>query len=64
MDTIKQIIDKFHLVSKKSLGQNFILDENITDKIVRTSDIKNRIEQRTTIKSGINGPVIRARGNK
>ena len=43
MDTIKQIIDKFDLISKKSLGQNFILDENITDKIVRTSDVKNHI---------------------
>ena len=43
MDTVKQIIDKFNLISKKSLGQNFILDENITDKIVRTSDVKNHI---------------------
>ena len=42
MDTIKQIIDKFSLISKKSLGQNFILDENITDKIVRFSDIKGQ----------------------
>ena len=41
MDTIKQIINKFNLISKKSLGQNFILDENITDKIVRFSDVKN-----------------------
>ena len=43
MDTIKQIIDKFNLISKKSLSQNFILDENITDKIVRTSDVKNHV---------------------
>ena len=43
MDTIKQIIDKFSLITKKSLGQNFILDENITDKIVRLSNIKNKI---------------------
>ena len=42
MDTIKQIINKFNLISKKSLGQNFILDENITDKIVRFSDIKGQ----------------------
>ena len=42
MDTIKQLIDKFNLISKKSLGQNFILDENITDKIVKLSDIKNQ----------------------
>ena len=43
MDTIKQIIDKFSLVSKKSLSQNFILDENITDKIVRKLNIKNQL---------------------
>ena len=43
MDTVKQIIDKFNLISKKSLGQTFILDENITDKIVRTSDVRNHI---------------------
>ena len=42
MDTIKQIINKFNLISKKSLGQNFILDENITDKIVRLSNVKNK----------------------
>ena len=43
MDTIKQIIDKFNLISKKSLGQNYILDENITNKIVKFVDIKNQI---------------------
>ena len=42
MDTIKQLIDKFSLISKKSLGQNFILDENITEKIVRFSNVKNK----------------------
>ena len=42
MDTIKQLIDKFSLISKKSLGQNFILDENVTDKIVRLSNVKNK----------------------
>ena len=41
MDTIKQIINKFNLITKKSLGQNFILDENITDKIVRLANVKN-----------------------
>ena len=30
MDTIKQIINKFDIISKKSLGQNYILDQNIT----------------------------------
>ena len=42
MDTIKQTINKFKLISKKSLGQNFILDENITDKIVKLSKIINQ----------------------
>lgn len=42
MDTIKQLINKFNLISKKSFGQNFILDQNITDKIVRLSNIKNQ----------------------
>jgi len=42
VDTIKQIIKKFKLISKKSLGQNFILDENITDKIVGLIDVKNQ----------------------
>lgn len=42
MDTIKQLINKFSLISKKSLSQNFILDENITDKIVRISNVKNK----------------------
>ena len=42
MDTIKQLINKCNLISKKSFGQNFILDQNITDKIVRLSNIKNQ----------------------
>ena len=43
MDTIKEIIDKFKLSSKKSLGQNYILDENVTNKIVKNINIKNQI---------------------
>jgi 16S rRNA (adenine1518-N6/adenine1519-N6)-dimethyltransferase len=37
---LKSVIDKFGLNPKKNLGQNFILDQNITDKIVRASGIK------------------------
>lgn len=37
---LKSVIDKFDLNPKKNLGQNFILDQNITDKIVRASSIK------------------------
>ncbi len=43
MDTIKQLINKFNLITKKSLGQNFILDENITDKITKLSNVKNNL---------------------
>jgi 16S rRNA (adenine1518-N6/adenine1519-N6)-dimethyltransferase len=37
---LKSVIDKFGLNPKKNLGQNFILDQNITDKIVKASGIK------------------------
>ena len=43
MDTIKQIIDKFRLTSKRSLGQNYILDQNITNKITKLIEIKNKV---------------------
>ena len=43
MDTIKQIINRFGIITKKHLGQNFILDENITNKIVKLTDVKNEI---------------------
>lgn len=34
--TTSQLIKKYGLDAKKSLGQNFILDKNFTDKIVKT----------------------------
>jgi len=43
VDTIKQIINRFGIITKKHLGQNFILDENITNKIVKLTDVKNEI---------------------
>jgi 16S rRNA (adenine1518-N6/adenine1519-N6)-dimethyltransferase len=36
-----QLVKKYQLASKKSLGQNFIYDKNFTDKIVRESLLKN-----------------------
>ena len=33
----KDFVDKYQLMAKKALGQNFLLDSNITDKIVRLS---------------------------
>ena len=35
--TTKEFVEKYGLMAKKSLGQNFLLDSNITDKIVRCS---------------------------
>ena len=35
--TTKEFVDKYELMAKKALGQNFLLDANITDKIVRLS---------------------------
>jgi len=36
---LREIIKKFDLAPKKNLGQNFLLDQNITDKIVRFAKI-------------------------
>jgi len=43
LDTIKQIIKKFSLNTKKSFGQNYILDQNITDKILKLVNVKNKV---------------------
>lgn len=39
--SLKSVIKKFDLIPKKNLGQNFLLDQNITDKIVRFAQIKH-----------------------
>ena len=33
----KEFVEKYGLMAKKTLGQNFLLDANITDKIIRLS---------------------------
>ncbi len=38
---LKSVINKFGLNPKKNLGQNFILDQNITDKIVKASGMQS-----------------------
>jgi 16S rRNA (adenine1518-N6/adenine1519-N6)-dimethyltransferase len=38
LPTTSELISKYDLRAKKSLGQNFILDKNFTDKIVRSSN--------------------------
>ena len=40
LEPLKKIIDRYGLNPKKNLGQNFILDQNITDKIVRAADVR------------------------
>ena len=38
--SLREVVDKYELMAKKSLGQNFLLDLNITRKIVRESLVK------------------------
>lgn len=35
--SLRETVEKYELLAKKSLGQNFLLDMNITDKIIRNS---------------------------
>jgi phospholipid N-methyltransferase len=37
LPTLRETVEQYGLLAKKSLGQNFLLDMNITNKIVRTS---------------------------
>jgi 16S rRNA (adenine1518-N6/adenine1519-N6)-dimethyltransferase len=39
LPSLKSVIKEFDLAPKKNLGQNFLLDQNITDKIVRSARI-------------------------
>ncbi|MBQ7659216.1 MAG: 16S rRNA (adenine(1518)-N(6)/adenine(1519)-N(6))-dimethyltransferase RsmA [Alphaproteobacteria bacterium] len=42
--TLKQTLETYGITPKKSLGQNFLLDQNITDKIIRLSLEKQQID--------------------
>lgn len=37
LPSLRETVEKYQLLAKKSLGQNFLLDMNITDKIIRES---------------------------
>lgn len=37
LPTLRETVEKYELLAKKSLGQNFLLDMNITNKIIRSS---------------------------
>ncbi len=37
LPSLKETVDSYGLLAKKSLGQNFLLDMNITNKIIRSS---------------------------
>ncbi|MBR6327954.1 MAG: 16S rRNA (adenine(1518)-N(6)/adenine(1519)-N(6))-dimethyltransferase RsmA [Alphaproteobacteria bacterium] len=42
--TLTETVKAYGLMAKKSLGQNFLLDQNITDKIIRMSLIKQGLQ--------------------
>ena len=37
LPSLRETVDSHGLMAKKALGQNFLLDQNITDKIIRSS---------------------------
>ncbi|MBP1532483.1 MAG: 16S rRNA (adenine(1518)-N(6)/adenine(1519)-N(6))-dimethyltransferase, partial [Alphaproteobacteria bacterium] len=37
LPNLRDVVTKYELLAKKSLGQNFLLDTNITNKIIRLS---------------------------
>lgn len=41
LPSLKSVIKQYDLLPKKNLGQNFLLDQNITDKIVKASSMKS-----------------------
>lgn len=36
----KEILDKYHLRAKKKFGQNFLIDQNILERIVESADVQ------------------------
>ncbi len=44
LPALRDVISKHNLNAKKSLGQNFLLDMNVTDKIVREASLRDNDE--------------------
>ncbi len=40
LEEIKNILQKYEIHPKKTLGQNFLIDQNIIDKIIKSAEIK------------------------
>ena len=40
LEEARKILDKYDIHPKKSLGQNFLIDRNIIDKIIKATQIK------------------------
>lgn len=40
-DTIQSILKKYNLAPNKFLGQNFLIDKNVLDKIIEAADVKD-----------------------
>ncbi|MFI3241136.1 MAG: 16S rRNA (adenine(1518)-N(6)/adenine(1519)-N(6))-dimethyltransferase RsmA [Alphaproteobacteria bacterium] len=43
METLRQTVDRHNLMAKKALGQNFLLDFNIVEKIIKLSLDKQKL---------------------
>lgn len=43
LPTLREVVDYYGLMANKALGQNFLLDNNITDKIIRLSLAQQKI---------------------
>jgi len=40
LEDVRKILDKYEIYPKRSLGQNFLIDQNIIDKIIKAAEIK------------------------
>ena len=40
---LREVVERFGLNAQKSLGQNFLFDRNLTDKIVRSAQVRDGV---------------------